>query len=253
MMLAVLGSGSAISGANRYPAGYVVSYVGQSIVLDLGFGCFKQLQKAGFDFTKINNLFFSHLHCDHLSDLSAFCFSRFVALQWLQKPAAFSVFGPKGMRRAFGQLSAVYPQLKDINVTVKEVTNKKIKIEKFTINSIRVPHTENSIAYSVSVAGKKIVYGGDCSYSSKLAKFAKGADLFILECSVLRNSAAYPQQSTIHLSPEDAGQIAAAAQAKKLMLTHFYPATEKADCRKKAARFFKGKILLAKDLMRVNV
>ncbi|MDP2974179.1 MAG: ribonuclease Z [Candidatus Diapherotrites archaeon] len=248
MKLTVLGGGSAVSGASRNPSGYVVSHNSESIVLDLGYGCFKQLQKAGFSFTKINNLFFSHLHCDHINDLSAFCFSRFVALQWLRKPAKFNVFGPKGIRKFFNALANIYPQLKDVDAAVREIPNKKIRIGKFTVQSIRVPHTENSIAYSVSAAGKKIVYGGDCSYNSKLAKFAKNADLLILECSLAKETA-----GQMHLTPQQAGQIAAAASAKQLMLTHFYPSTEKIDCKKKAARFFKGKILLAKDLMRVTV
>jgi len=248
MRLTVLGSGCAISGANRYPSGYIVSHNGESIILDLGYGCFKQLQKAGFDFTKTNSLLFSHLHCDHVNDLSAFCFSRFVALQWLRKPAKFNVFGPKGIRKFFNALANIYPQLKDVDAAVREIPNKKIGIGKFTVQSIRVLHNENSIAFSISAAGRRIVYGGDCSYSSKLAKFAKHADLLILECSLAKETA-----GQMHLTSQQAGQIAAAAAAKQLMLTHFYPSTEKIDCRKKAARFFKGKILLAKDLMRVTV
>ncbi|MBN2067533.1 MAG: MBL fold metallo-hydrolase [Candidatus Diapherotrites archaeon] len=246
MRLTVLGSGSSASGKGRYPSGYIVSHAGTDIILDLGFGCLKQLQRAGFDFTKINSLFFSHFHSDHINDLSAFCFSRFVMHEFLGTPAKFSIFGPKGIKKFFKGLSLLYPQLKKTRASVKELSSRKEKAGKFTVHAIKVPHVGNSLAISVSASGKRIVYGGDCGYNKALAEFAKDADLLILECSVLK-------RVRHHMTAEQAGQIAAAANAKRLMLTHFYPETDKVESRGKAKRFFNGRVLLARDLMKVSI
>ena len=56
---------------------------------------------------------------------------------------------------------------------------------------------------------------------------SKNADLLILECS-------HPDgmKAKGHLTPSLCGKIAAKANAKKLVLTHFYPEADKVDARR---------------------
>ena len=56
-----------------------------------------------------------------------------------------------------------------------------------------------------------------------------------------------------HLTPGEAGRIAAQAGAKRLLLTHFYPECEGEDILGQCRKAYSGEILLAEDLLRVTV
>ncbi len=51
----------------------------------------------------------------------------------------------------------------------------------------------------------------------------------------------------IHLTPEQAGELASTAGVKQLVLTHFYPPVETSDPARIAAKVFKGRVTAAKD------
>ena len=71
MKLTVLGSGS--TNSSRATIGFALEFPKETIVIDLGFSCFKNMQKANVDYSKINNIFFTHVeHPDHINDLAAF-------------------------------------------------------------------------------------------------------------------------------------------------------------------------------------
>src|SRR2546422_6459906 len=57
-----------------------------------------------------------------------------------------------------------------------------------------------------------------------LARWASGADLLLAECSLPKEMA-----MDIHLTPEQAGELAPDAQAPQLVFTHFYPPGETSD------------------------
>ena len=124
----------------------------------------------------------------------------------------------------------------------------EIKIDNIQIISKRTKHTENSVAYKIEYNDKTIVYTGDTDYSDKLIEFARNADLLILECS-------FPDEKRVkgHLTPSSAGIIARKAKAKKLVLTHFYPECDFVDVKAQCSKEFKGKIIIAKDFMGINV
>ncbi len=75
---------------------------------------------------------------------------------------------------------------------------------------------------------------------------AKNCDLLILDCGQIK-------PGNGHLTPTLAGQIAQAAQVKKLLLTHFYPEMEKIDIKKIVKKYYSGPIILAKDLMKIKI
>ena len=55
-----------------------------------------------------------------------------------------------------------------------------------------------------------------------------------------------------HTSAEEAGQIAAEAGVKTLVLTHLIPAGAAETFRQRAAKVFKGRIVVSDDLTRVS-
>jgi ribonuclease BN (tRNA processing enzyme) len=118
-----------------------------------------------------------------------------------------------------------------------------------TLRARRVPHTERSLAYRIETpGGRTLVYSGDTGPSEALIELAKGCDLLILECSFPKE-----QEAHNHLSPEQAGEVAAAADPGKLLLLHFYPEVLAVDIPARCRRAYRGPLVLARDLMTVRV
>ena len=91
-----------------------------------------------------------------------------------------------------------------------------------------VPHTPESVAYSIEADGRRIVYTGDTGYDEGLAQWAAGCDLFLCECSLPASMAV-----ATHLTPE---QVAA-----------LDPPVEQTDIRAVIAAHHPGPVVVAHD------
>jgi ribonuclease BN (tRNA processing enzyme) len=86
------------------------------------------------------------------------------------------------------------------------------------------------------------VYTGDTGPDAALAAWARGCELLLAECSLPADRAI-----PLHLTPEQAGTLARAAGARRLVLTHFYPPVEAVDPAARAAGVFGGDVVAAAD------
>jgi ribonuclease BN (tRNA processing enzyme) len=121
--------------------------------------------------------------------------------------------------------------------------------EHFSIRSRPTRHTDNSIGYRVEAAsGKSVVYSGDTGFSEAVIELAKGADLLILEAS-------FPDGHGVegHLTPYEAGRMAALAGVGRLCLTHFYPESLTADIGAQCRKAYDGELILGRDLLHLHV
>lgn len=69
MKLTILGSSSALPTSERYPSAHVLNAHERLYLIDCGEGTQMQLRKSRIRFSKINNIFISHLHGDHIFGL----------------------------------------------------------------------------------------------------------------------------------------------------------------------------------------
>ena len=69
MKLTILGSSSALPTSERYPSAHVLNVHERLFLIDCGEGTQMQLRKHRIRFSKINNIFISHLHGDHIFGL----------------------------------------------------------------------------------------------------------------------------------------------------------------------------------------
>jgi ribonuclease Z len=69
MTLTILGSSSALPTSDRYPSAHVLNSHERLFLIDCGEGTQMQLRKNRIRFGKINNIFISHLHGDHVFGL----------------------------------------------------------------------------------------------------------------------------------------------------------------------------------------
>jgi ribonuclease Z len=69
MKLTILGSSSALPTSERYPSAHVLTAHERLFLIDCGEGTQMQLRKTRTRFAKINHIFISHLHGDHVFGL----------------------------------------------------------------------------------------------------------------------------------------------------------------------------------------
>ena len=66
MKLTILGSSSALPTSERYPSAHVLNAHERLFLIDCGEGTQMQMRKNHIRFSKINHIFISHLHGDHI-------------------------------------------------------------------------------------------------------------------------------------------------------------------------------------------
>jgi ribonuclease Z len=67
--LTILGTSSALPTSNRYPTAQALNVLGRFFLIDCGEGTQTQMRKFKIGFSKIDHIFISHLHGDHIFGL----------------------------------------------------------------------------------------------------------------------------------------------------------------------------------------
>ena len=246
MRLTAVGTGTAAPTAQAVNAGWLLEAGPVRLLLDCGSGVVHRLVAQGLDWAGITHVAFSHFHTDHISDFATLV----QAWRYGQLPprtAALTIVGPTGTTDLLGRMAELHGAwLRDpgFPVTVIELAPGAVHDlgSGVEIGCTKVPHTEESVAYSIRRGGRRIVYTGDMGYDPMFAEWARGTDLLLCECSL-------PEELAIesHLTPARCGALAAAALPKHLVLTHFYTPVERTDIRGTIAAHYPGPVSLAED------
>jgi ribonuclease BN (tRNA processing enzyme) len=254
MHITVLGSGTAVPSKDRASPSLAVWVRHEPVVLDLGPGALRQMARAGIHHETLRHIFFTHLHPDHTADLVHFLFAT-RSPDVLPQRAPVSMAGASGFKAFIVRLQEAWGDwltLPDGLLTIDEIAPSERlerKYDGFTVTTSPVVHTPQSLAYRLGDReGASVVYSGDTGYCEALVDLSVDADLLVLEAS-------FPEGHDVagHLSPVDAGRVAMEAGVERLVLTHFYPQVLATDIEAQCRRFFKGELILARDLMDIQV
>jgi ribonuclease BN (tRNA processing enzyme) len=243
--LTVIGSGTGVPSLRRGSPSLALKAAGRLLVLDLGAGSLRALLRHGLNFSAIDVLALTHLHPDHVGDLIPFLFATRYALGYTRQEP-FRLLAARGFARfhqrlkeAFGGWVEPPPGLMDLRELAPDGPD-EVREDGLVVRSAPTNHTEGSLAYRVEAEGRSLVYSGDTDVSDSLVDLARGADLLVLE-------AANPTKLPGHLTPAEAGGLAARAGVARLLLTHFYPPCDAVDVVALAAREFSGEVIRAED------
>lgn len=229
--------------------------IGKSkLLFDIGPGTMRRLLEADTSIFDISFIFLSHFHPDHTGELVSFLFSNKYASGY-QREIPLTIVAGKGFSQFYNGLKRVYGNWIELAPTLfnfAELDNNSFntyKADTFTVESLPVEHNDESIAYRItSPGGASAVYSGDTDFTDNLITLSVNADLLICE-------SAFPDALKVrgHLTPSLAGKIAAHAKVKKLVLTHFYPECDHADIEKECRKAYNGPLILAEDLMKLEI
>ena len=246
MKLTALGTGTAAPSPTRVCAAYLVEAGETILLLDCGSGAVHRMSQLGIDWMAITHIAITHFHVDHTSDLATlFLAWRYGAIPWREQPVV--LLGPPGTVDLFARADAFAGgslRVLGYAIDVRELAEGEVTIlpGDVRLQPRKVPHTAESVAYSIEHAGRRIVYTGDTGRDPGLGAWSVGCDVLLAECSLPDS-----MRMETHLTPEGCAELAADAQPRALVLTHFYPPVEQVDIRAVVATRYAGPVTLASD------
>jgi ribonuclease BN (tRNA processing enzyme) len=246
MRLTTVGSGTASPSPARVNAGHLVEAGDVHLLLDCGSGVVHRMASVGADWLGVTHIALTHFHPDHTLDLTTLWYAwRYGTLP--MRSAPLELIGPPGtaaLVQAFAQLYGDTLTKPPWPFAVREIPfgaafdlGAGVRLE-----SLKVPHTEESVAYSLSRGARRVVFTGDTGESDSLADWARGCDVLLAECS-LPDAMAIPT----HLTPARCAALAERAASCQLALTHFYTVVEREDIRGAVAARYGGPVTLTFD------
>ena len=274
LALTVLGSGGPFTHPQRASAGYLVSTDGRPrLLVDAGGGTFERLGRIGADPAVLDAVLLTHTHIDHSGGLPPVVFAAFMQGRTEALPVAGPsgrddqpgwrrvcelLFGPEGAWRylhsfeGFGIEAVEVPEDASAPVAVALGTdNVEPALE---VTAVGVAHgMMPAVAYRIASQGHSLVVSGDLEGESpSLVALARGCDVLVHDQSLPRRDI---EHGHLHPPPEATGANAAAAQVRKLVLTHLMPPAEREldTIVNKVASRYDGQIDVAYDGMTIAV
>lgn len=258
----------------------------QAFVFDAGSGGATNLATMGFPIGKIEHVYLTHLHSDHIDGLGNLLLGT-----WINggRSEPTPVTGPIGTTQVIDGIRTTYEidsayrtlhhtaKIADPNgfgAVASELSNSEdsqviLENGELKISAYRVSHepVTPAFGYRVDYKGRSISISGDTAFDPNVAIASKGVDVLFhealnmemvetMEVSAKANGAdrlakIFLDIRDYHTSPVDAAKTAQAAEAKALVLYHIVPMLPN-DAMipmfvKGAADEFDGKITVSED------
>jgi ribonuclease BN (tRNA processing enzyme) len=251
MRLTVLGTGTIAFSADRSCASYYVEAGSAKLLMDCGSGTTRRLAELGIPWQDITHVALTHFHIDHHGDLPTIIFAGKYG-QLPPRSTPLDIIGPVGTLDLLSRLAGAYGEWVTAPGYLIRVTEldpgASIDLGAAVLACTKVPHTPESIAYSITEGSHRLVYSGDTGVSPEFAEWARGCDLLVLECSLPTSMAIVE-----HLTPEQCGEMARLAEPRQLVLTHLYPPVELVDIPALVGAGYKGALVIARDGYRAEL
>lgn len=264
---------------------------GKFFLFDAGQGTAQRLNQFRAPLQRLDTIFLTHLHSDHMSGLGETLHNG-----WLYgRQHLVEVVGPPGTEKVLAGYQQVYEddieerqrvlgseyldtrsgmgKARDVRIDDEGATT-VYKKDGVLIEAFRVDHPDWPYAYGyrVSFKGKLVVISGDTAYTPAFKHHAQGADILIHEALnvdlMAMLASALDKQDTgmdparmkriskVHTPTDLVAKTAQEAGVKKLVLTHLIPPIPAS---RPVERFFsrgmgdiyEGEIIVARDGMRI--
>ncbi len=263
----------------RVPSSQVVLVNDAAYVFDCGVGVATQLARADVPLNWLRHVFITHHHSDHNAEYGPLLLTAWGA----GRRTAIDTWGPPPLAR----MTELFLQMNDYDIrtriedegrvplapliTAHEINQGGVilKQDGVVVSCALVDHppVEPAFAYRLQSPDRSIVISGDTKPCDALIRLAQGADVLVHEAlwpeAVDRmlahayNAAALKKSILSHHTPAvEVGRVAAEAQVKTLVLSHFVPAddpeiTGEMWTREVRRGGYKGPIILGKDLLEI--
>ena len=218
MKLTILGCSAAYPGPGGACSGYLVEDGDTRLLVDCGTGVLSNLQRV-VAIKDVTHIVISHLHADHFLDLIPY---RYALTRLLHEALHTLLYlppgGVEGLLKAVSAFDTSPTFFSDLFQIEEYDPAAALRMVDLTIEFAAVKHYIPSYAMAIS-GSKRMVYSADSGLCDELAELARGSDLFL--CEATRCQAEDGEWG--HLLASETGALARKAEAKRLVLTHFWP------------------------------
>lgn len=277
----LLGTGTPQLNPKRNGYSTLIEAGGQVIIFDAGRNAMFQAKQAKTNLRKINNVFITHYHSDHVNGLPDIWMMGY--LGFAMRKENLKVWGPTGIKQLTAGLTMAYGA--DVKIRTEQfrgnrkpgmtlvpmlvtpgVTNNVngVKITAFEVNHIEA---RPAVGYRIEYKGRTVVLSGDTIYSENVIKNAMGVDLLIHQIGyappiAMKKNKLVKKIIGHHTQPHQLAKVLNAAKPKLTVLSHIVVFKLKgADLSAKGEegmmqalrKDYKGKVLLGQDLMAFEV
>jgi ribonuclease Z len=242
MVVTLLGTGTPLPSPSRDGNSTLVQAGGLNLVFDAGRGVAVRLAQVGVPLGKIDGVFLTHFHSDHLNGLADLWMTGYLPNpQFAGRNAPLDVYGPEGTAHLVNGLMETYS--KDISIreadervpdagtrmSAHEFSKDGVILDRHgvTVTAFEVNHgplIKPSYGYRVDYAGHSVAISGDTKYDPNVIKYGAGTDLLIHEVMVVPKAMdmtpAIQRILDHHTSPEDAGRIFSQAHPRMAVYSH---------------------------------
>jgi ribonuclease BN (tRNA processing enzyme) len=236
----------------RACSGFVVEHDGFRLALDLGYGTLPRLLDLlgssvadGLDAVVI-----THEHADHMVDLHGLFRARWFGRRHGPR---VPLYAPEPV---LGKVVALEDPATadDLRVVFDwaPLPASPYEVGPFTLESVALPHHVPTAGVRLTAPGLTIAYTGDTGPDPALVDLGRDADIYIVDATHPTPPPTRCGRPRLLLSAAEAGEIAAAAGAKRLLLTHFWPDSDRQLAVTEARRAFAGQIFQANEGTVIN-
>ena len=274
----LLGTGTPPPFMHRFGPSTLVRVNGKLLLFDAGRGATQRLWQQKIPLGKIDHLYLTHLHSDHVVGIPDLMLTGWLTSPFARRKGPFRVSGPPGTVNLMTHLEKAYAW--DIETRIADQKLKRDKVspeaknleagvvydrDGVKITVFEVDHGDlikKVFGYRIDYDGRSMVITGDTKYSENTVKNSMGVDLLIhtvagIRQELLDSAKFWGVIMAHHATPEDAGRVFAKARPKLAAFTHLALLTngkikplsyqEVVDATRKT---YDGPVVVGKDLMR---
>ncbi|MBS3975067.1 MAG: MBL fold metallo-hydrolase [Actinobacteria bacterium] len=243
MKVTVLGSSASYAGAGQACSGYLVEHDGTKVLMDCGNGVIANLCEIA-DPVTLDAVVITHGHPDHFLDIYALQALLRYAPQGPASP--LPLWLPESLFEQMGCLLSERGriELAEAFIVHELIAEQVVRIGSLAITPLLVDHAETTFALSVeSPDGARVCYTSDTKAGDAVLRAARDADLLIAEATM-------PEEyigRAPHMTAREAAEIARAAGAGRLVLTHIWPTNDREHMLRDAIEIFGPNSSIAKE------
>jgi ribonuclease BN (tRNA processing enzyme) len=223
LRLTVLGHSTAAPHPATPTAGYLLEWGDTAILLDLGQGVVRNLQRVRDPHT-LAGVVIGHMHADHYLDI--------VGLRYLypwgeRAPQPLPIHLPPGGRARLDALAmAVSERVGFFDAAFDAIEydpDATLRIGELELRFVEGRHYVPAWGVVVTAPdGTRLGYTGDTGPSDVVAAGMHGVDLLLVEAAL--HDAAFDDERRGHMTPEEAIDLAVKAEVRSALLVHYGPA-----------------------------
>ncbi len=254
---------------------------GDVFLFDLGVGSTDRLSGLQLDYAKLDKVFVSHLHTDHVGDLAALWVAGWISGRY----TPLNVYGPSGARPELGtkvhvdHIRAAWEW--DVFARAGTLPNAggELVAHEFDYAKTHVVYEENgvkitsfpaihimdgAVSFRLDWNGLSFVFGGDSAPNKWFMKEAKGADVVVHECfftpeqwmriAKFPYKQAYWVTSVIHTPPEGFGKIMSEIKPRMAVAYHYWNHRDiEFDMHQAIRKTYDGPLAMTADMTVINL